>query len=142
MATRNKTQANQSSATDFLKRIDDPIKQQDAITLDNMLRKVSQHKPVMWGSSIVGYGSYHYRYESGREGDFMRIGFAPRKQNLAIYIMPGFANYTNTLDTLGKHKTGKCCLYVKRLDDIHMDVLQALCERAWEDMAKAYPLLS
>ena len=93
----------------------------------------------MWGSSIVGYGSYHYRYDSGREGDFMLTGFAPRKQALTLYIMPGFVQYDALLDKLGPHKTGKSCLYVKRLSDIHIPTLRTLIKRSVAHMRKTYP---
>ena len=93
----------------------------------------------MWGPSIIGFGSYHYRYESGREGDMCRIGFSPRAANLVLYIMPGFADETARLSALGKHRIGKSCLYVNRLTDVDMTVLEAMVRDAWEWMNARYP---
>ena len=88
----------------------------------------------MWGTSIVGFGSYHYKYESGREGDMPLIGFSPRKQNLTLYIMPGFDEYGELLEQLGKHKTGKACLYINKTDDVDMEVLGKLVKHSYEHM--------
>jgi len=105
-----------------------------------LFREVTDEKPTMWGPSIVGYGTYHYKYNSGREGDFMRLGFSPRKQNFSLYIMPGFKKYNTLLKELGKHKTGVSCLYVKRLDDIDFEVLEELAQEAWAEMNRKYPV--
>jgi hypothetical protein len=93
----------------------------------------------MWGTSIVGFGSYHYRYASGQEGDWPIAGFSPRKQNLSVYIMPGFEKYGDLLSRLGKHKTGKSCLYINKLADVDMDVLEALVSEAVKAMKRRYP---
>lgn len=93
----------------------------------------------MWGDSIVGYGQYHYHYDSGREGDFLVTGFSPRKQNLSIYIMPGFKKYQTLLNRLGKHKHSVSCLYIKRLSDIDEHVLAQLIKRSVQEMRRMYP---
>ena len=96
-------------------------------------------KPAMWGGSIIGFGSYHYKYDSGREGDWFVTGFAPRKQNTVLYIMPGFANYQELLGSLGKYKTGKSCLYLNTLADVDLAVLAELVRRSVLEMQQRYP---
>ena len=103
-----------------------------------MMRRITGEEPRLWGPSIIGFGEYHYKYESGREGDFMRVGFSPRKANLVLYIMPGFARHDALLDRLGKHKTGKSCLYINKLDDVDRDVLETLIAESWAAMAEKY----
>jgi hypothetical protein len=93
----------------------------------------------MWGGSIIGFGDYHYKYDSGREGDFLRIGFSPRAQNLTIYVMPGYQDFDDELSRLGKHKMGKSCLYIKRLSDIDEDVLIEIMTKGFEIMEEKYP---
>ena len=134
-----KTKQNQASVPRFLAGVEDEKRRKDARIVLRLMREITGEKPAMWGSSIVGYGQYHYRYESGREGDFLRIGFSPRKQNLAIYVMPGLDDHEALLEKLGKHETGRSCLYIKRLSDVDTDVLRTLVERAWKDMARRYP---
>lgn len=135
----NKTVATKQSVSAFLNAIEDPNKRKDAKAVAKIMKELSGEKPKMWGSSIVGYGQYHYVYDSGREGDFMRTGFSPRKQNLTLYIMGGFANYDRLLEKLGPHKTGKSCLYVKRLSDVNEKVLRQLISKSLSYMAKKYP---
>ena len=135
----NKTRPTRSSVASFLNAIENEQKRKDAKALDKLLRKVSGAKPTMWGSSIVGYGQYHYRYESGREGDHLRIGFSPRAQNFAVYIMPGFEGSKTLRGKLGKHKVGKSCLYFTKLADVDVDVLEQLAEKAWRVMQQRYP---
>ena len=135
----NKTRPTRSSVAAFLNGIEDDRKRRAAKEIDKLFREITGEKPRMWGPSIIGYGTYHYKYDSGREGDFMRLGFSPRKQSLTLYIMPGFEQYDALLKKLGKHKTGKSCLYVKRLEDIDMDVLRALAQESWEEMNRRYP---
>ncbi len=96
--------------------------------------EVTGEKPAMWGTSIVGFGDYHYKYESGREGDFFITGFSPRKQNLTIYIMPGYRDYGSLMKKLGPHKLGRSCLYIRHLDDIHIPTLKKLIARGYTDM--------
>jgi hypothetical protein len=135
----NKTRPTKQSVAKFLNGIEDEQKRRDAKRIDKLFRRVTGVKPTMWGPSIVGYGTYHYKYDSGREGDFMRLGFSPRKQNFSLYIMPGFKKYDTLLEELGKHKTGVSCLYVKRLDDIDFGVLENLAREAWAEMNRKYP---
>ncbi len=104
-----------------------------------MMERVVKTKPKMWGDSMVGFGTYHYKYPSGREGDWFLTGFAPRKKALTLYIMAGFTQYDPLMDKLGKYKTGKSCLYVKRLDDIDLSVLEELIEASADYVSKLYP---
>jgi hypothetical protein len=96
------------------------------------MKKITGHEPRMWGSSIVGFGQYHFKYPSGREGDWFRTGFSPRKQNLTLYVMSGFEGHEKLLARLGKHKTGKGCLYINRLDEVDRDVLSELIRKSLE----------
>lgn len=121
-----KTKQNTASVTDFLEKIDDPQKQQDAQLVDALMAEITGEPGKMWGASIVGYGHCYLKYASGRELDWMLVGFSPRKQNLSLYIMDGFDRYDELMGKLGKYKTGKSCLYVKRLSDVDMDVLKEL----------------
>ncbi|MDQ8186759.1 DUF1801 domain-containing protein [Pelagicoccus sp. SDUM812002] len=124
-----KTQKNTKSVTAFLNSIEDPQKRKDAKTLCRWMKIASKQKPAMWGDSIIGFGSYHYRYASGREGDWFRIGISPRKQYLSLYIHAGFDAHQGLLQKLGKYKPGSCCLNIKRLADIDETVLQELIAR-------------
>ena len=121
-----KTKENDQSVETFLAGIGDAQKQQDCRTLMAMMQEATGAAPRMWGDAIVGFGHYHYKYASGREGDWFLTGFSPRKQNLTLYIMAGFDNYDALLARLGKHSIGKSCLYVKRLADVDMPVLTEL----------------
>jgi hypothetical protein len=127
----NKTQKTTASVSGFIAGIEDERKRKDAETLIAMMKRVTGETPKMWGPSIIGFGSHHYRYESGREGDWPRVGFSPRKQNLVLYITDGFKDYGALLGKLGKHSTGKACLYIKRLDDIDATVLETMVERSY-----------
>lgn len=140
MAAQNKTLGTDASVDDFLSTITPEKKQLDSQALDALFRRITGWNPVMWGPSMIGYGSYHYRYESGREGDFLATGFAPRKANLSIHIMPGYQDYSAILDRLGKHKIGKSCLYLNKLADVDMDVLEELIRTGLDDLAKKYPI--
>ncbi|MDX9722677.1 MAG: DUF1801 domain-containing protein [Myxococcota bacterium] len=113
--------------------------QRDAKALDALFRAISGHEPKMWGESIVGYGVYHYRYASGREGDSFRLGFSPRKQSMSVYLMSGFEDHAELLEQLGKYKLGKSCLSVKRLSEVDLSVLTELARRAWDEMRRRYP---
>ena len=121
-----KTKENDQSVETFLAGIEDAQKQQDCRTLVAIMQEATGAAPRMWGDAIVGFGHYHYKYASGREGDWFLTGFSPRKQNLTLYIMAGFDNYDALLARLGKHSIGKSCLYVKRLADVDMPVLTEL----------------
>lgn len=134
----NKTVPSTSSVTEFLDAVEDPQKKADAYVLLELMKKITGKRPVMWGPSIVGFGSYHYKYDSGREGDMLLAGFSPRKQNLTLYIMAGFDRYENLMKRLGKHSTGKSCLYIKRLSDIDIDVLSEIISASYEHYNKKY----
>lgn len=136
----NKTQPTDADVATFLAEVLPASKAQDAQRLDQLFREVTGFQPVMWGETIVGYGRYHYRYKSGREGDFLATGFAPRKSALSIYIMPGYADFGDILDRLGKHKIGKSCLYVNKLADIDLDVLAELIRAGLRDLATHWPV--
>ena len=122
----NKTKPTTKSVPEFLEQIEDPKRKADCLTIAALMEKLSGSKPKMWGDSIVGFGDYHYKYASGREGDWFLVGFSPRKQNLTLYIMGYLEFYTDVLEGLGKFKHGKGCLYIKNLEDIDMDVLETL----------------
>lgn len=134
-----KTTENSGSVRDFLASIDDPQKRRDCRAVARLMKEATGKRPKMWGDSIVGYGKYHYKYESGREGDFFLTGYSPRKQNLTLYVMNGFDDRDELLEKLGKHKTGKSCLYIKRLDDVDLDVLEELIRGSVEAMREKYP---
>jgi len=102
------------------------------------MKEITGEGPVMWRPSIIGYGSYHYKYDSGREGDMLLTGFSPRKQNLSLYIKAGFTKYEELLQKLGKHKTGKSCLYIKRLSEINTDVLIELIKASYDHYNHKY----
>jgi hypothetical protein len=102
------------------------------------MKEITKQEPHMWGNSIIGFGSYHYKYKSGREGDWMKSGFSPRKQNLTIYTMCDIKKYDTYLNKLGKHKTGKGCLYIKKLDDVNQDILKELLSTTYAYMSKKY----
>ncbi len=123
-----KTKPTKQSVKDFVDAIKDEQRRKDCRTVSRIMKRVTRANPKMWGPGIIGFGSYHYKYASGREGDWFLTGFAPRKQNLTLYIISGFKKYSALLKKLGKHKIGGSCLYVKRLDDIDMDVLTELIE--------------
>ena len=133
-----KTRQNDGDVDAYLDSVENPRRRDDALRVLTLMREITGEVPRMWGSSIVGFGSYHYTYASGREGDWPVVGFAPRKQNLVLYIMPGFAGYEALLARLGKHRTGKSCLYVNKLDDIDPDVLEELVRESVADMKRRY----
>ena len=128
----NKTTPNDQDVEQFLNSIADEQKRKDSFTLLELMKQVTGMEPRMWGSSIVGFGSYHYKYESGREGDAILAGFSPRKQNLTLYHMGSFEQSNDLLKRLGKHTTGKGCLYIKRLDDVDLPTLKRLIEESVE----------
>ena len=128
--TELKTKVNDQSVAAFLDGIADEGRRQDCYTILEMMQKASRAEPKMWGDSIVGFGSYRYKYASGREGDWLLTGFSPRKQNLTLYIMSGFSDFGELLSRLGKHKTGKGCLYIKKLTDVDLSVLQELIDQS------------
>lgn len=132
--SENKTQPTEVSVTYYLASLQPDRKRDDAMAINAMMRRVTGHLPKMWGNSIIGFGDAHYKYESGREGDWFLVGFAPRKANLVLYIMPGFKEYKPLMKKLGKHKTGKSCLYINKLEDIDMSVLEELVAKSVQHM--------
>ena len=123
-----KTKRNQASVPDFIATVEDPVKRADCMALIELMEEVTQAAPAMWGDSIVGFGSYHYKYASGREGGWFLVGFSPRKRNLTLYLMGGLQELQPILDRLNKHSCGKGCLYLKRLSDHDPAVLRELVE--------------
>ena len=126
----NKTIPTEDSVTDFLNKIQDQRLREDCFAILEMMRKVSNSEPVMWGSAIIGFGKLHYVYDSGREGDTSVIGFSPRKQNISIYLTGGLSKIEDELSQLGKYKTGKGCLYIKSLGDVNVEVLNKVFAKA------------
>ncbi|WP_298304354.1 DUF1801 domain-containing protein [uncultured Erythrobacter sp.] len=143
--SENKTKPTQVSVEDFIEAVEPAAKREDAKVLDALFRKVTGEEPQMWGPSIIGYGSYHYKYESGREGDMCRSGFSPRKAKHSLYLMGGYCDDITAkkreafLKRLGKHKTGASCLYVNKLADIDLQVLEEMIATDWETMNRIYP---
>lgn len=131
-----KTRPTGASVEAFIDAVEHPRRREDARTLLELMHRVTGEEPVMWGPSIVGYGSYHYRYASGQEADWPVVGFSPRKQNLSIYIMTGFEASDALLSRLGKHKTGKSCLYVNKLADVDLEVLETLVRASVAEMKR------
>ena len=129
-----KTQKTNASVSAFLKSIADDDRRKDCQTLVRVMKRAVGAEPKMWGSSIVGFGHYHYKYASGRENDWFLSGFSPRKQDLTLYIMAGFDRYDALMTKLGKHKTGKSCLYLKRLADVDVAVLEELISASVKHM--------
>jgi hypothetical protein len=135
----NKTVETSADVTAFVATVADAGQRADAETLIAMMANASGHPPKMWGPSIIGFGSYHYRYDSGREGDSLRIGFSPRKGQTVVYLNDGYEDRADQLARLGKHKVGKSCLYIKRLSDINQDVLGEMIDGTLAYMAANYP---
>jgi len=128
-----------ASVDAFVAAIDDPVKRRDSESLITLMRRVSGEAPAMWGSAMIGFGRYHYKYESGREGDAFVVGFSPRKAALTLYLMLGLGDHGELLGRLGKHTTGKGCLYVKRLADVDETVLEELVTKSVAAMREKYP---
>lgn len=133
----NQTVRTKASVSGFLAKVKDKQRRADCQALVKIMQEASGERAAMWGPSIVGFGSYHYKYASGREGDMPLTGFSPRKQNLTLYIMGGFDRYENILDELGKFKTGGGCLYIQRLEDVHLPALKRLIRESVKVMRKA-----
>ena len=133
-----KSTANESSVTTFLDSVENETRREDARVVCALMEKITGETPTMFGTSMIGFGSYHYKYASGREGDWFLTGLSPRKQNLVVYIMPGFSQYEDLISGLGKHKTGKSCLYLNRLVDIDLDVLSELIRLSVSHMKEKY----
>ena len=136
--TENKTQPTDADVEAYLATVAPPRRRDDSLLLLKMMKRITRFDPVMWGDSIVGFGRYHYRYASGREGDYFLIGFAPRKTATTIYIMPGFKHYAAQLARLGKHRHSSACLYLTRLDGIDMGALEEIIRDSVKRMKKMY----
>ena len=134
--SENKTRPTNQNVIDFLNSVENITRRKNAMTILEMMKEITGKSAVLWGTSIVGFGSYHYKYESGREGDMPLVGFSPRKQSLTLYIMPGFDEYEDMLAELGKHKIGKSCLYINKLADVDQDVLRKLVKHSYDHMKK------
>lgn len=137
--TELKTKINDGDVLAFLESVEDPKRREDGFKALDLMKKISGCEPKMWGGSIVGFDSYHYVYSSGREGDWPAVGFSPRKQALSLYIMSGFSKYQDLMDKLGKFKTGKSCLYVKKWEDIDENVLSELISNSIAYIKEKYP---
>lgn len=136
-----KTKATDASVEEFLKRVEPQQKQDDAFKLLELFKTVTGEKPVMWGTSMVGFGVFHYKSErSSQEGDWPRVAFSPRKQNLTLYVLTTETD-ASLLEKLGKHKTGVGCLYINKLADVDMKIVEKLIHDCWHYMAKKYPLI-
>lgn len=133
--TETKTRPTAMQVADFIDAAPDAVRREDAKTLVALMSRITGEEPVMWGPSIIGFGTYHYRYESGHEGDACRLGFSPRKAELVLYVLNGSPEQQAQLARLGKHKTGKACLYIRKLADVDMAVLEELIrdQLAWMD---------
>jgi len=131
-----KTKETNASVKEFLNKIPDKERRDDCFAIAKMMEEASGMKPKMWGPSIVGFGSYHYKYDSGREGDWMLTGFSPRKNDLTLYLMMGFEKHGELMKQLGKHKTSRSCLYIKRLDDVHVPTLKKLIKESLKQLRK------
>lgn len=136
----NVTQPTDISVEAYIAQVEPARRREDAARLDALFREVTGWRPRMWGPSIIGYGRYHYVYASGREGDFLATGFAPRKANMVVYIMPGYADFGTILDRLGPHRQGKSCLYLGALSKIDLDVLAELVRAGLADLESRWPV--
>ena len=136
----NKTKPTSLGVEEFLSLVEPAGRRADAQRLEQLFREVTGFEPQMWGPSIVGYGRYHYTYESGREGHNLATGFSPRKANLVVYIMPGYTDFGHILKDLGKHKLGKSCLYLGALKNVDLEVLRRLIRAGLDDLDKIWPV--
>jgi hypothetical protein len=134
----NKTKPTAQTAEAFLNNIEDEALRADCFAISKMMQQASGMPPVMWGTAIIGFGKYHYKYESGREGEICLIGFSPRKQNITLYVLSGFDGQEELLEKLGKHKVGGGCLYIKKLKDVNAAVLQNLISQSFLFKKKQY----
>lgn len=134
-----KTKVNDASVTDFLNAVSNDVRREDSFTVLKLMQKVTGKKPKMWGGSIVGFDEYHYKYATGHEGDMCMVGFSPRANALTLYVLPCLGNEESLLKKLGKHKRGKGCLYINKLADVDMTVLQELIKEAYTCMQARYP---
>ncbi|MCE7040245.1 DUF1801 domain-containing protein [Dyadobacter sp. CY312] len=136
---KNKTAETSVDVYDFINLVDDEQKRKDSYSLIELMQEVSGHEPKMWGPSIIGFGTYHYRYESGHEGDAPILGFSPRKAAISLYIYTGLEEHQYLLEDLGKYKIGKACIYVKKLADINEKSMIAIMKKSIEWVNEKYP---
>ncbi|QPH41384.1 DUF1801 domain-containing protein [Pedobacter endophyticus] len=135
----NKTKENDNSVIDFLNTIEDDAKRSDCFKIVEIMSESTGFEAKMWGSAIIGFGSYHYRYESGRAGDAPLAGFSPRKKEIALYFSAQFKNREQLLAEFGKHKTGKACVYINKLSDVDADVFKKMIENSVNEIKSTYP---
>ena len=133
-----KTKATDVSVKAFLDAVEHPTRKADGFELLEIMKEVTHEKPVLWGTSIIGFGSYHYKYASGREGDWFKVGFSPRKRSLTIYLAPGLDDINDLREELGKHRVGKGCLYINKLSDVDTDVLKQIIKKSIEVLENRY----
>jgi hypothetical protein len=133
-----KTKQTDASVVKFIKSVADEQKRADSFALIDIMSQITKQPPKMWGPTIVGFGMYHYKYESGHEGDMCLTGFSPRKAALTLYVMPGFEKYAELMKSLGTYKAGKACIYVKRLDDLHLPTLKKLIRESVKHVAQKH----
>jgi hypothetical protein len=134
-----KTKATKESVDDFIKKVEGEQTREDCRELVRIMKKVTGYPATMWGPGIIGFGTYHYKYDSGHEGDACLAGFAPRKGKISLYVMAGANNHTDLLGKLGKHKAAKGCIYIKKLEDIDTTVLEKLVKNSVDHLKKTYP---
>ncbi|MGB3185862.1 MAG: DUF1801 domain-containing protein [Ornithinimicrobium sp.] len=134
----NKTQPTQVDPADFIAAVEHPTRRTDAQTLLDLMTRITGYRARMWGPSIVGFGRYQYRYESGREGEFLMTGFSPRKANTTVYVLPGYEDLSEELSRLGKHKLGRSCLYINKLADVDLNVLEEIVSKGVAHMEANY----
>ncbi len=137
----NKTVPTDLSVEEYLNAIEDPQRKEDCKAIHDMMKEITGREPKMWGKTIVGFGTYHYKYESGREGDMLMTGFSNRKQSITLYILGGLSKREEQLEKLGPHKTGKSCLYIKRLSDIDVNVLRKMIKEDFEHVEEKYEIV-
>ena len=133
-----KTTPTKMSVTSFINAVENETRRKDAKTLLALMKKLTGDKPTMWGPSIIGFGKYHYKYESGREGDMLLVGFSPRKANMVLYVLGSLKDDDPLLGKLGKFKRGRSCLYVNKLDDVDMSVLEKVIKKSYETTKKKW----
>jgi hypothetical protein len=136
--SQNKTNPHAGDVMAFIAGVESEQRREDSYRVLALMKEITGEEPRMWGPSMVGFGEYHYKYESGREGDALATGFSPRKTALTLYIMAGFSRYDDLMSRLGKHKTGKSCLYINRLDDVDEGVLRELIRESYEHILARY----
>ncbi len=136
--SENKTKPTEASVVEFINTVENEKRRRDAFRALELLKRITGHEPKMWGDTLIGFDEYHYKYDSGREGDMLAIGFSPRKANIVFYLMPGYQDFGKQLEKLGKHKLGKSCLYLTDLDKVDMDVLEEMCTIAYQYVRDTY----